>query len=422
MKKLSALLLAVFTAILCCTSCSSSANNKPAGSSETAAPDTVTEEDASEDNTADEETTEDPEETTDTTTTEAVTTTAATTTKTVTTEGTTDEPREGAAPFGDFYDTGYRGDYTFDSSDSDTITFTAGSGSYSFNYGQNYSDEKRIRLAEFFNRCEWNETNASGDISPWLSTDQYVQFMAKRSDVIDFISLRKDSSSLVYVHSAYETDPASDTSIKLISPEISRYTIDYDYITSNISNILGTSMAVSEDNFSILDDSDLYFNLSPYYHPENMTLFPEDSGDSFGSFEIPNYGAFKVEKNTAEVIKILNNRRYSKITNESEIPSQKTGADIVKNYRLGGNPKITAKSDRTYDHVIIMCYSSRGYYIINIVSGKDTVVSCANYIFRTEGDKKICINMDEVKSGHHIEWYRCDGDLAGEIRNAIEKK
>ena len=419
MKKITALLLAVFTAVFCCSSCSRSANNGTEGTSEPAASDTGSEEVTSEDSTADEDTTEE----TDETTTAEATTTEASTTGTVTTEDTTEETRDNAAPFGDFYDAGYNGDYTYGGSESELLTFSAGSQNYSFSYGKNYSDEKRIRLAEFFNRCEWNPKNVSGDVPPWLVNDQFIQFMAKNSNEINFISLRKDTSSLTYIHSAYEYEPSgSSNTIKLISPEITNYAIDYNYMESNISDILGMGMVVSEDDFSILDDSELYFNMSPYYHPENMTLYPEDGGDSFGSFEIPNYGAFKVEKNTAGAINLLNSRKYTKITNESEIPSQKTGADIAKCYKLGGNPKITAKSDKTYDHVIIMCNSTRGYYIINIVSGSDTVVSCAKYRFRTEGDKKICINMDEVKSGHNIEWFRCSGDLAGEIRNAVEKK
>ncbi len=425
MKKITAMLLAVFTAVFCCTSCSSSEKNEPAGSANTTSSDQG-ETEASSDTTKSEKTTK---KSTETTTAEATTKSEDTTTSQTTEEETTTQPREGAAPFGDFYDVGYYGDADFGSG-SETISFIADNTTFSFNYADKLNPEKSIRLAEFFNRCSYPEYTGAimgGDTPPWLQTGSNnvsnIQFMAKNGKEMRFISFASDTACLTYVRAAYEEEKGSSSSsvLNLKSPEVHKYSIDFEYMRSNIVSIIGSgavSSSVSE-GYSILSDSDLYFNFSPYYHPENMTLYPENSDDPFGSFSIPNYGAFQVEKNTAEAISILNRRTYTKITNPGEIPAQAKGSDIEKCYKLGGNPGITAKADRTYDQVIIMCNSSRGYYIINIVSGRNAVVSFARYEFRTEGDKKICTNMDEVKSGHNIEWYRCDGDLAGEIRKAV---
>ena len=417
MKKITAMLLAVFTAVFCCTSCGSSNKNEPADSAPTASSDQE-ETEASSDTDKSENTTE---KSTETTTTKATTTAQPT-------EEVTTQPREGAAPFGDFYDVRYYGDADYGSG-SETITFAADNTTFSFDYADELNVEKRIRLSEFFNRCsypDYSGASTGGDTPPWLQTGSSnvssIQFMAKNDKEMRFILFASDTACLTYICSAYDEEKAGNSSVlTLKSPEIHKYSIDFEYMRSNIEDIIGSgavSSSVSE-GFSLFKESDIYFNFSPYYHPENMTLYPENPDDPFGAFSIPNYGAFQVEKNTDEAISILNRRTYTKITNSAEIPAQAKGSDIEKCYKLGGNPGIAAKSDRTYDQAIIMCNSSRGYYIINIVSGRNAVVSFARYEFRTEGDKKICTNMDEVKSGHNIEWYRCDGDLAGEIRKAV---
>ena len=413
MKKFTALLLAVFTALFCCSSCSKPEQNN---SDETPA-------DVSADAELTEESTEPQEEEETTAETEEPTTTEEKTTAAQTTEEPT-EPRENAAPFGDFSDVGYLGD-AVNSNGNETYLLSTGSNTFSFNYGKELNRDKRIRLAEFFNRCVWTETavsGTSGDVPPWLQNDNNIQFMVKKDNELRFISFRSNTSSLTYIRSAYEEEEGAGntTTLKCVSPEIHIYGIDFEYMKSNIESIIGSNLVISANNFSILDDSDLYFNFSPYYHPENMTLYPENADDPFGAFNIPNYGAFQVEKNTSEVKNILNRRTYTKITNAAEIPAQSKGSDIEKCYKLGGNPQVTPHNDRTYDQVIIMCRSSNGYYVINIVSGKDAVLSCAKYQFRTDGDRKICTNMDEVKSGHNIEWYRCSGDLAAEIRHAVD--
>ncbi len=414
MKKLTAMLLAVFTAVFCCSSCSkqgneSSEGNAPDVSAEDVSPEATNETQPEEDTTA---------EATENTTEEK---TEEKTTIETTTEETT-EPREGAAPFGDFYDVGYCGDAVRDSS-SETLLISAGGESFSFNYAEKLNAEKRIRLAEFFNRCSYPDyTSGSGGNAPWLknNSESSINFMVKNGKELRFLAFSKDTACLTYIRSAYTEDSSGAvTSVICSDPEIHKYNINYDYMESNIAEILGIETVSSSESFSLLDDSDLYFNFSPYYHPENMTLYPENGDDKFGAFSIPNYAAFKLEKNTAAAVKILNSRTYTKITNPAEIPAQNTAAAIEKCYKLGGNPSVTPKSDRTFDQVIIMCNSDNGYYIINIVSGQNAVVSCARYQFRTEGDRKICTNMDEVKSGHNIEWYRCSGDLAGEIRNAV---
>ena len=413
MKKISALLLAVFTAALCFTSCSSSEQNSTEGEPSEITTDTGSSEDTSENNTEEENTTA---ESTEATTSEADTTEPAATSA-------DEAPEESIVPFGDFYEVGYTGDYIYDDS-AEKITFSADNSSYTYNYGKIYSEDKSIRLSEYFKICKWEEYKGGSELPPWLQSDSHIQFMMKDDSEIKFVNLRKETNCLTYIHAGYEEKKGANNStvLTLKSPEISRYSIDYDDMSYNISDILGMSMIEYSDTFSVLDDSELYFNFSPYYHPYNMTLNPAIEGDSFGSFSIPDFSSFNVEKNTAAAIDILKKRTYTKITNESELPSQKTGADIEKCYKLGNNPKINAKSDRTIDQVIIMCNSINGYYVINIVSGKDAVVSCAKYQFRTEGDKKICTNMEEVKSGHNIEWYRCDGDLAGEIRSSIVKE
>lgn len=415
MKKMTALLIAVFTAVFCCTSCGSPKNDEPAGTSPEIASDQGTPE-VSSDNENQEETTEKSTETT----TEA-TTTAENTTEAQTTEEVTTQPRENAAPFGDFYDVGYCGDAV--SGNSETLVFTVDNSTYSFGYANKFNREKSIRLAEFFNRCSYPDYTGSGDAPSWLQNDNHIQFMVKDDKELRFISLKSDTSCLTYVRSAYEEEAGASNSksLTLISPEVHRYSIDFEYMRSNIVSILGSDTVSSASSFSLFNDSDLYFNFSPYYHPENMTLYPENAEDPFGAFSIPNYGAFQLETNTSEAINILNRRAYSKITNAGEIPTAANGSDIEKFYMISGkHPSVAAKSDRTYDHVIIMCNSSNGYYVISILSGKNTVLSYARYEFRTEGDKKICTNMDEVKSGQNIEWFRCDGDLAGEIRNAVK--
>ena len=425
MKKITAMLLAVFTAVFCCTSCGSSEKTEPAGNAPATEADqreaeTTSDKDKSEKTT---------EKSTETTTAEATTKSEDTTTEKATEEESTTQPREGAAPFGDFYDVQYCGDADFGSG-SETISFVADNTTYSFNYANEFNAEKRIRLAEFFNRCSYPDYtggSTGGDTPPWMQTGSSdvssIRFMAKDGKEMRFISFDSDTACLTYVRAAYDEEQGSGNSsvFTLKSPEIHKYSIDFEYMRSNIVSIIGSgavSSSVSE-GFSLFKEADLYFNFSPYYHPENMTLYPENADDPFGAFTIPNYGAFQVEKNTAEAINILNRRTYTKITNPGEIPAQSKGSDIEKCYKLGGNPGIAAKADRTYDQVIIMCNCSKGYYIINIVSGRNAVVSFARYEFRTEGDKKICTNMDEVKSGHNIEWYRCDGDLAGEIRKAV---
>ena len=415
MKKMTAFIIAVFTAVFCCTSCGSSKNDEPAGTSPEIASDQGTAEAPSE--TADAEgTTADSTKTT----TAKATTTAENTTQAQTTEEVTTQPRENAAPFGDFYDVGYCGDAV--SGNSETLVFSVDNSTFSFGYADKFSHEKSIRLAELFNRCSYPEYTGSGEAPAWLQNDNHIQFMVKDGKEMRFISLRSDTSCLTYVRSAYEEEAGASNSktLTLISPEVHRYSIDFDYMRSNIVDILGSDTISSAGSFSLFADSDLYFNFSPYYHPENMTLYPENADDPFGSFSIPNSGAFQLETNTSEAINILNRRSYSKITNAAEIPTAANGSDIEKFYMISGkHPSVAAKSDRTYDHVIIMCKSSNGYYVISILSGQSTVLSYARYDFRTEGDRKICTNMDEVKSGSNIEWFRCDGDLAGEIRNAI---
>lgn len=422
MKKMTALLIAVFTAIFCCTSCGSPKNDEPAGTSPEIASDQGTAEAPS--GTADAEVTT--AKSTETTTAKA-TTTAENTTAAKTTEEVTTQPRENAAPFGDFYDVGYCGDAV--SGNSETLIFSVDNSTYSFGYANKYNREKSIRLAEFFNRCSYPDYtvgSTGGDTPPWIQTGSNdvssIRFMAKDGKEMRFISFDSDTSCLTYVRSAYEEEAGASNSksLTLISPEVHRYSIDFEFMRSNIVSILGSDAVSSVSSFSLFNDSDLYFNFSPYYHPENMTLYPENADDPFGAFSIPNSGAFKLETNTAEAINILNRRTYSKITNAGEIPTAANGSDIEKFYMISGkHPSVAAKSDRTYDHVIIMCSSDKGYYVISILSGKSTVLSYARYEFRTEGDRKICTNMDEVKSGRNIEWFRCDGDLAGEIRNAV---
>ena len=407
MKKISALLLAALTAALCLTSCADSENGSNSVDSPEATAETRISEESTETDTTDETTTTVSEE--------------STTTSEAATETTTVE-EESAVPFGDFFDVGYTGDYIYSDS-AKKLTFSAGNSSYTYKYGKTYSDEKSIRLAEYFKICKWDEYKGGPELPPMLQTDSHIQFMKKDDNEIRFVNLRKETSCLTYIRAEYDEESGSNgTVLKLKNPEISKYAIDYDDLAYNISDILGMSMVESADTFSVLDDSDLHFNFAPYYHPSNMTLVPPVESDPFGAFSIPDPSAFAVEKNTAAAIDILKKRNYRKITNEGEIPAQKSGADIEKCYKLGNNPTITTKADKTIDQVIIMCTSNNGCYIINIVSGKDAVISFARYEYRTEGDKKICANMDDVKSGHNIEWYRCDGDLAGEIRNTIVKQ